>query len=238
MPLLRGAEGPLLTCGIMSNSESNADAGMYRHGYFETRLAPNQNRVAVWKHMCHYLARWVAPDDDVLELGAGWCDFANQVTAGRVVAMDIDEVVIVPPPTTSTPVVGDCTDLSAGSTTPASTWSSPPTCSSTSSDLLPPAAGRGRRVLRARWPADPDAAELPAEPGSLLRRLHPRGDLHRPVAAATTSSPRAGRSSRSLPRFLPLTMKSRGAGLTFLVPWYLKSPVKPLAGQMLVVGTP
>ena len=37
-------------------------------------------------------------------------------------------------------------------------------------------------------------------------------------------------------RFLPLSMKSRGSGLTFLVPWYLRSPVKPLAGQMLVVA--
>ena len=38
-------------------------------------------------------------------------------------------------------------------------------------------------------------------------------------------------------RFLPLTLKSRGSGLTFLVPWYLRSPVKPLAGQMLVVAS-
>ena len=40
------------------------------------------------------------------------------------------------------------------------------------------------------------------------------------------------------PRFLPLTMKTRASGLTFLVPLYLRSPVKPLAGQMLVVATP
>jgi hypothetical protein len=40
------------------------------------------------------------------------------------------------------------------------------------------------------------------------------------------------------PRFLPLTMKSRGSALTFLVPWYLRSPVKPFAGQMLLVATP
>ena len=37
-------------------------------------------------------------------------------------------------------------------------------------------------------------------------------------------------------RFLPLTLQSRAAGLTFLVPWYLRSPVRPLAGQMLVVA--
>ena len=40
-----------------------------------------------------------------------------------------------------------------------------------------------------------------------------------------------------LARFLPLTLKSRGSGLSFLVPWYLRSPVKPLAGQMLVVAS-
>jgi len=38
-------------------------------------------------------------------------------------------------------------------------------------------------------------------------------------------------------RFLPLTLKSRGSGMTFLVPWYLRSPIKPLAGQMLVVAS-
>ncbi len=37
-------------------------------------------------------------------------------------------------------------------------------------------------------------------------------------------------------RFLPLTLRSRGAGLAFLVPWYLRSPVKPMAGQMMVVA--
>ncbi len=38
-------------------------------------------------------------------------------------------------------------------------------------------------------------------------------------------------------RFLPLSMRSRGSSLSFLVPWYLRSPIKPLAGQMLVVAT-
>jgi ubiquinone/menaquinone biosynthesis C-methylase UbiE len=37
-------------------------------------------------------------------------------------------------------------------------------------------------------------------------------------------------------RFLPMSLKSRASGLTFLVPWYLRSPVKPLAGQMLAVA--
>jgi hypothetical protein len=39
-------------------------------------------------------------------------------------------------------------------------------------------------------------------------------------------------------KFLPLTMKSTASRLTFLVPIYLRSPVKPMAGQMLVVAAP
>lgn len=39
-------------------------------------------------------------------------------------------------------------------------------------------------------------------------------------------------------RFLPLTVKNRVSQLTFLVPLYLRSPVKPLAWQMLVVALP
>lgn len=38
------------------------------------------------------------------------------------------------------------------------------------------------------------------------------------------------------PRFLPLTLKSRAGGASFLVPLYLRSPWRPLAGQMLVVA--
>src|SRR5690606_23116308 len=40
------------------------------------------------------------------------------------------------------------------------------------------------------------------------------------------------------PRFLPLTMKSRAAALSFLVPLYLRSPIRPLAGQMIVSAEP
>ena len=52
-------------------------------GYFRTRLGPNPHRAAVWKHVCAYLQRWIPSDAAVLELGAGWCDFANTITARR-----------------------------------------------------------------------------------------------------------------------------------------------------------
>ena len=80
--------------------------------YFRTRLAPNPHRAAVWKHVCAYLQRWIPADAAVLDLGAGWCDFANTITARRVVAMDLDTTVRRAAAEHVQAEVGDCTDLS------------------------------------------------------------------------------------------------------------------------------
>ena len=48
----------------------------------------------------------------VLELGAGWCDFANNIGARRVVAMDLDETVRRAAAPQVQAELGDCTDLS------------------------------------------------------------------------------------------------------------------------------
>ena len=94
----------------MEPDEPGADAST--PGYFGTRLAHDPNRAKVWQHLTAYLSRWIAPDARVLELGAGWCDFANQVAAAEVVALDADATVESAARPGVTAVVGDCTDLS------------------------------------------------------------------------------------------------------------------------------
>ena len=83
----------------------------YREGYFATRLAANANRAPVWRHICAYLQRWIPEDSDVLELGAGWCDFANLVQARSVTAVDLESVVLTAAAAHVRAVVADCTDL-------------------------------------------------------------------------------------------------------------------------------
>lgn len=206
--------------------------------YFTTRLAPHDSRTKVWQHLCSYLgSRWVAPDSAVLELGAGWCDFSNAVVARRVVAMDIDATVAKAAAAHVTAEVGDCTDLSRfGDATFDVVFAS-----NLLEHLERPVATQllreSRRVLR---------------PGGRLILMQPNFRLN-PGRYFDDYTHVAIFTDQSLPdfltaegwtvtdvkaRFLPLTLKSRGSGLTFLVPWYLRSPVKPLAGQMLVVATP
>jgi ubiquinone/menaquinone biosynthesis C-methylase UbiE len=189
----------------------------------------------VWRHLCAYLGRWIAPDAAVLELGAGWCDFANNVKAGRVVAMDLDATVQRAAAPHVTAEVGDCTDLSRFEDGTFDVVFA----SNLLEHLERPAAsrllGEARRVLR------PGGRLLLMQPNF---RLNPRRyfDDFTHVAIYTDQSLRdyltaeGWRVQDVMARFLPLTLKSRGSGLTFLVPWYLRSPVKPLAGQMLVVA--
>ena len=65
----------------------------------------------MWRHITQYLARF-APNNDLLELGAGYCDFSNAVPAGTRTAMDLDEALRDSAAPGVRAEVGDCTDLS------------------------------------------------------------------------------------------------------------------------------
>ena len=58
--------------------------------YFQSRYTFNKGREEVWKAICHYLRRYISPQSSVLEIGSGYCDFINNITAGSKVAIDID----------------------------------------------------------------------------------------------------------------------------------------------------
>jgi ubiquinone/menaquinone biosynthesis C-methylase UbiE len=211
-------------------------SGTYQDGYFETRLAHLPQRAAIWRYICAYLATWIKPSDHVLELGAGWCDFSNSVQAKRVVALDLDGTVTRAAAAHVEPVVGDCTNLSAFSDDEFDVVFASNLLEHLERDQAKALLAESRRVLR------PDGRLILVQPNF---RLNPGGyfDDFTHVAIYTDRSladflrSEGWHIDTMQARFLPLTMKSRGSKLTFLVPWYLRSPIKPLAGQMLCVAT-
>ena len=208
-----------------------------RTGYFETRLAPTMKRTKTWVHICAYLTRFIAPDAAVLELGAGWCDFSNHVRAKRVVAMDLDSRVSKAAAGHVEAVVGDCTDLSR--------FADGEFDVVFASNLLEhlPRELAERLLIGAVRVLSHSGRLIIMQPNF---RLNPGGyfDDYTHVAIYTDRSLADYLTSLGwtleivMPRFLPLTLKSKASGLTFLVPWYLRSPIKPMAGQMLLVATP
>ena len=57
--------------------------------YFETRMKHDPRREILWRTLCrHHFAALISPSDCVLELGAGYGHFVNNVTARRRIALD------------------------------------------------------------------------------------------------------------------------------------------------------
>lgn len=203
--------------------------------YYATRYTPDPHRAAVWRHITRYLARWIAPDSDVLELGAGYCDFSNAVTASTRTAMDFDEAVRDSAAPGVRSEIGDCTDLSRFD---ANTFDVV-----FASNLLEHLVREdGLRLLReARRVLRPGGRLILMQPNYRLRP-HEYFDDYTHVAIYSDRSladllaAEGFTAEAVIPRFLPQSMKSRFSALTVLVPYYLRSPVKPLAGQMLVVA--
>jgi SAM-dependent methyltransferase len=56
--------------------------------YFNSRFTPDPGRRRVWQAICEYLQPWVPGKARVLDIGAGYCDFINQIHAATKIAAD------------------------------------------------------------------------------------------------------------------------------------------------------
>src|ERR1700726_4265817 len=51
-------------------------------------------RVRVWKVLASYFSRWVPPESAVLDLGAGYCEFINSISANTKYAMNLNPEIL------------------------------------------------------------------------------------------------------------------------------------------------
>jgi SAM-dependent methyltransferase len=203
--------------------------------YHATRLTPDPARDAVWGHVATYLQRWVPADATLLDLAAGYCDFTRHIAAGRKIAIDLhpDLDALAGPDIEA--IVGDATDLGRFADGEIDVVFASNFVEHLDHDAIDRLLGEVRRVLR------PGGRLLLVQPNF---RLAPRRYFddytHRTIWTDQSLADLVTAAGFAVehvePRFLPLTMKSRLRGGHRLVPLYLRLPVRPLAGQMLVVA--
>jgi ubiquinone/menaquinone biosynthesis C-methylase UbiE len=203
--------------------------------YFNSRFTEDPRRDAIWVHIVRHLARWIPDDAAVLDVGAGYCSFINNVKAARRVAVDLyADLEKYAAPGVET-VRTSAINLQAFRDGEFDVVFASNLLEHLSRADIDAALGEFHRVLKA---------------GGRLLLVQPNYRL-RPGEYFDDYTHLTPLSDRSLPdllkasgyevlevqgRFLPLTMKSRAGALGFLVPLYLRSPVRPFAGQMLVVA--
>ena len=219
---------------------SGLDAGLDRLYAARFPEAERHARVQLWRTLCDaFFARYVPPDGTVLDLGAGYCDFINQIRAGRRIAIDLNpetpaaaapgvEVHSLALPALGTAIPPGSVDLAFASNV-FEHLRSP--------DALLDVLGAVRTALR---------------PGGRLVILQPNVRLvggrfwdffdhtlpltERGMAEAVTLA--GFRVTECRARFLPYTTKSRLPQASFLVRLYLAFPPAQwlLGKQMLVVA--
>lgn len=206
--------------------------------YHDAHLTPDPSRRIVWQAVSDYLARWIPPDAAVIDIGAGYCDWINHVQARRRVAIDLW-------PGVSTHAAAGVEAMVLDAATQLGTFPAGSFDVALASNVIEHFT--------------PDAAAGVVEDIATL--LKPRGRLvimqpnfryaardyfddytHRSIFT-DVSLPALLRAhgftiDEVKPKFLPYSMQGTRVPITrWIVSAYLHSPIKPMAGQMLVVAT-
>lgn len=209
---------------------------MTEAGYHDTRFAADAKRDVLWRTLCKsWFARRVPAEGCVLDLGAGYGHFINNVTARRRIAVDSwpglkDQVA-----DGVEAIVGDVTDLS-----PIENSVVDYAFASNLFEHLPQAGfaevlGELRRVLR------PDGVLTILQPNYAYAYREYFDDYTHVSVWTHVSLPdflaaHGFQPTSVIPKFLPLTIKSRLPVSPLLIEAYLASPIKPLGKQMLVTA--
>lgn len=223
-----------------SMTPSRTGLGELYDSYFKTRFGFDPRRDLVWKEVVRWIERrYLQPDARVLDVGAGYCNFINNVTASRRCAVDV----FTKFPTFANPDVethiSSCTDMSFFADDSFDVVFASNLAEHLGRSDLILFLGEVRRVLRL---------------GGLLILMQPNFkycsatyfDDYTHLQIFTDASlydflEAYGLKIReSLPKFMPVNMKSTlRLNLPFLpliVRSYLSMPFKPFAGQMLMVA--
>ncbi len=206
--------------------------------YHAVHLTPDPARAVVWRAIADHLAPWVPAGASVVEIGAGYCAWINAVDAVRRVAVDIWSDLPRHAAHGVEPVVLDLADRRLR--------------------VLGDAQFDVALASNVLEHFDPDAASaIVTDVAALLRpggrflviqpnfrfayRRYFDDFTHRSVftdvSLAALLRTHGFVIEEARPRFLPYSMQDRRVPIVaWAVRAYLRSPLKPFAGQMLIVA--
>jgi SAM-dependent methyltransferase len=192
-------------------------------------------RAGVWREIARYVLRDAPSPRTVVELGAGYCDFINNVPAETRIAFDMNPDMSRFAAPGVDLRVGDCRGL--------------PGVAEGSVDLVFASNFLEHFTTQEAGHLLDDVHRV-LRPGGRLALIQPNHarnsrdywiDPTHKTAFDDRSLPEMVRSRgfrvvRVTPGLLPFSMKSRLPKIPLLVRCYLRSPIRPLAAQMYVVA--
>jgi ubiquinone/menaquinone biosynthesis C-methylase UbiE len=206
--------------------------------YFDSRLAYDKKRVVLWNTLCkHFFQKLLPSNACVLELGAGWCDFINTIEAEQKTAVDIWDGIKKHAKSNVRTIIGSATDLDG--------------VSSDSIDMVF-ASNLFEHLTQAQ------IIEILTQTSRILKKTgrlvlvqpnfrtsykryfddYTHVSIWTDTGMTTFLEANGFQIEQVQAKFLPLTVKSKLPTSSLLIRLYLRLPIKPLAGQMLIVANP
>lgn len=206
-------------------------------GYHDTRFTYDPKRELLWKTLCNsYFQRLVPKNSCVLELGAGYGHFINNIHCSKRIALDMWEGMLDYLSPDVEGHIGNATDLC---------------CIPDNSIDFVFASNLFEHLTQQDFSEILKQLHRKLRPGGTLNIVQPnfRFAFREYFDDYTHVSIYSDRSIidflashdfsllECIPRFLPLTLKSRIPVLPFLISFYLALPFRPFGKQMLVRAT-
>lgn len=204
--------------------------------YFQSRMKLDLRRKRLWNELINrYFMPLIGKDRTVVELGAGWCDFINSVKASRKVAVDIWPGVVENAAADVEVHISSATGLGFLQSKSVDVVFASNLVEHLSQSEFKLMLSEVRRILNS------DGRVILLQPNYRLCSKRYFDDyshvsIWTDVSIADFLRADDWEVLRVMPRFLPLTIKSRLPVIPLLIRIYLLSPIKPMAGQMLVVA--
>lgn len=203
--------------------------------YFENVMKYNPRRSKVWKVLCRYIEREFPSESSVLDLGAGYCDFINYVTATDKYAVDINPIVRQYAAKDVTALVRDCTNMDNFDSNLFDVVFASHLLEHLKRKDIKKAVTEVKRILKH------NGIFILLQPNyRYCYRQYFDDYTHKTVfdhVSLTQMLQSEGFSIDKVePRFLPYSMDSKLPKGTWLVWFYLRLPVRPFAKQMYVVA--
>ncbi len=203
--------------------------------YFKSRLSFEPKRDKIWKPIVQYLQRYIPENAKILELGAGYCSFINQVKGSERHALDRAAIVRKSAAADVTVHVRDCRNLSTFETDYFDVVFSSFLYEHLTRRDLDRVMAQLRRILRT------DGILITLLPNFKLISRHYFDDYtHIQVFSHISFADYLTAQGFSVEvvqgRFIPYSFKSRFPKSALLTRLYLTLPWRPFAGNMLIVA--
>lgn len=206
--------------------------------YHETRLPHDIRRDTVWQALWnHYFRRIVPADGCVLDLGCGYGEFINNVTARRRIGLDVWDGIRTHLAPGVEPVISSVTDLSAIEDGTVDFAFASNLFEHIPQETLVAVLAQ----LRAKLTARGTLTMLQPNYRFAFREYfddYTHVAIYSHISLADLLCANGWEILEVRPRFLPLTVKSRLPVSQWLIRLYLASPFKPMGKQMLLRARP